>query len=106
MAILLPEAHRVNVMVMLQAPLFGMQSWVNSSEVRKWLQSQIADPQTLRSAATAASSSGQDALYPNPNAMSRHGSESHIPPDAAARSGSMADAPWVCIAFQKLQNYL
>ena len=51
----------------LQAPLFGMLSWVNSSEVRRWLQTKIADPQTLRS------SSAQDNAFANP--LSRHNSD-------------------------------
>jgi hypothetical protein len=79
----------------VQAPLFGMQSWVNSSEVRRWLQGQIADPQTLRNAVAApAQVPGQDGLYPHP--ISRHGSESHLPlsQEAGARASSLAEAPW------------
>ena len=55
---------------MLQAPLFGMLSWVNSSEVRRWLQTKIADPQSLR-----CTSSGQDLLS---NSMSRPNSDAQL----------------------------
>ncbi len=56
---------------MLQAPLFGMLSWVNSSEVRRWLQTKIADPQTLR-----CTSAPQDKAFGNP--ISRHDSDTHL----------------------------
>ncbi len=55
---------------MLQAPLFGMLSWVNSSEVRRWLQTKIADPQSLR-----CTSSGQDLLA---NSLSRPNSDAQL----------------------------
>ncbi|CAK0744593.1 hypothetical protein CVIRNUC_001560 [Coccomyxa viridis] len=53
------------------APLFGMLSWVNSSEVRRWLQTKIADPQTLR-----CTSAPQDKAFGNP--ISRHDSDTHL----------------------------
>ncbi|EIE25414.1 hypothetical protein COCSUDRAFT_61633 [Coccomyxa subellipsoidea C-169] len=58
------------------APLFGMLSWVNSSEVRRWLQTKISDTNALRSAAAAATLPGQDALYSVP--LQSHGSEGNL----------------------------
>ena len=78
--------------VVLQAPLFGMLSWVNSSEVRRWLQTKIADPQTLR-----ATSSGQDLF---PSSLSRPNSDTQL---TGAQDGMPGlplpshhlDHPWV-----------
>ena len=61
----------VKAPAVLQAPLFGMLSWVNSSEVRRWLQTKIADPQTLR-----CTSAPQDKAFGNP--ISRHDSDTHL----------------------------
>lgn len=47
-----------------------MLSWVNSSEVRRWLQTKIADPKTLRS-----TSSGQDVFA---SSISRHNSDGQL----------------------------
>ena len=80
----------------LQAPLFGMLSWVNSSEVRRWLQTKIADPQTLR-----CTSAPQDSVFGN--AISRHDSDNHL---AGAQDGMPGmplpshhpDMAWVSVA--------
>ena len=63
--------QRLKPVAILQAPLFGMLSWVNSSEVRRWLQTKIADPQTLR-----CTSAPQDNVFGT--AISRHDSDTHL----------------------------
>ena len=84
----------------LQAPLFGMQSWVNSSEVKQWLQSKVADGQRQRSASTAAAVPGQDALYAVP--MPSHSSDMHLHGlgqdvglGRSNSAGGINDLPWV-----------
>ena len=56
-----------------QAPLFGMQSWVNSQEVRQWLQTQIASEPlpSMRGPLSGLEAYG--------SAMSRHNSEAALP---------------------------
>lgn len=87
--------------VSMQAPLFGMLSWVNSSEVRKWLQTKIANPQALRSAAAVPSPSGQDPLFSG--ALTSHGSDTHVQlcQDLGIRTSCVTgntDMPWVAIS--------
>lgn len=84
----------------LQAPLFGMQSWVNSSEVKQWLQTKVADAQRLRSGSTAIAVPGQDALYPVP--MPSHSSDMHLHGlgqdmglGRSNSAGGINDLPWV-----------
>ncbi|KAK9908804.1 hypothetical protein WJX75_003138 [Coccomyxa subellipsoidea] len=79
------------------APLFGMLSWVNSSEVRRWLQTKIADTQTLRSAAAGSAAPNQDALYSV--SLPSHGSDPHLSlgQDLGIRTSNAAggnDLPW------------
>ena len=77
---------------MLQAPLFGMLSWVNSSEVRRWLQTKIADPQTLR-----CTSAGSDMFA---GSLSRHNSDVQLTPAQDGMPGLPShhpDHPWVSL---------
>ncbi|BDA41982.1 hypothetical protein COCOBI_02-7800 [Coccomyxa sp. Obi] len=81
------------------APLFGMQSWVNSSEVRRWLQTKIADAQTLRSATAATPVPGQDALYPvplpsNSSDMHLHGLGQDMGLNKSTSAAGVNDLPW------------
>ena len=55
-----------------QAPLFGMQSWVNSQEVRQWLQTQIASE-------PLPSMRGLTGLEAYGAAISRHNSDTALP---------------------------
>ncbi len=86
----------------LQAPLFGMLSWVNSSEVRRWLQTKISDTNALRSAAAAATLPGQDALYSVP--LQSHGSEGNLQlaQDLGIRTSNAtggSDLQWVSVSL-------
>lgn len=89
----------------VQAPLFGMLSWVNSSEVRRWLQTKIADTQTLRSAAAASAAPGQDALYSV--SLPSHSSDPHLNlgQDLGIRTSNAAgsELPWVSICLEPCQ---
>lgn len=63
-----------------QAPLFGMLSWVNSMEVKRWLQAQVTDamPDTLPPAAVplpATALLDPSAFAPG---MARHNSDSQL----------------------------
>ncbi len=92
----------------LQAPLFGMQSWVNSSEVRQWLQTKIADGQTKRSAITSTAVPGQDVLYPVPlpshsSDMHLHGLGQDLGLSKSNSAGGINDLPWV-IVFPMLRH--
>lgn len=87
-----PCVGGVTFLMLLQAPLFGMLSWVNSSEVRRWLQTKIADPQSLR-----CTSSGQDLLA---NSLARPNSDPQLTGaqdgmPGLPLTGHHSDHPWV-----------
>lgn len=64
----------------VQAPLFGMQSWVNSQEVRRWLQTQISEPHPSALPPIAVPLPATALLDPSAFApgMARHNSDSQL----------------------------